>query len=373
MRHRPDHRPRSLASLLAMVWLVLIVYASLYPFVGWRLPPAGGLADWLRLPWTRWIPGFDPASNLLGYLPLGMLVCQVGMHRAASPWRAIAASVAAASLLSYGMEVIQQFVPGRVPSAPDWVMNTSGALLGAMLAWLMDSMGWAARWRWLHDRWLEQGGAGAAALLLLWPVALLFPSPLPFGLGQIGGRLRGLAIDSVDGVPWAEPVMQWLRSAVVVLPASAGLELAVAVLGLLAPCLLAYSASVSTWRRGCLVLGALAVAAASVTLSTALNFGPEHALAWRTPVVTMAMLTVAVVAAALIWVSPRVANGLTLVALTGLVVLVHQAPADPYFAQSLQAWEQGTFIRFHGLAQWVGWLWPYAAMAWLLGRAGQSR
>ena len=260
-----------------------------------------------------------------------------------------------------------------VPSAPDWVMNTSGALLGAMLAWLMDSMGWTARWRWLHDRWLEQGGAGAAALLLLWPVALLFPSPLPFGLGQIGGRLRGLAIDSVDGVPWAEPVMQWLRSAVVVLPASAGLELAVAVLGLLAPCLLAYSASVSTWRRGCLVLGALAVAAASVTLSTALNFGPEHALAWRTPVVTMAMLTVAVVAAALIWIGPRVANGLTLVALTGLVVLVHQAPADPYFAQSLQAWEQGTFIRFHGLAQWVGWLWPYAAMAWLLGRAGQSR
>ena len=26
---------------------------------------------------------------------------------------------------------------------------------------------------------------------------------------------------------------------------------------------------------------------------------------------------------------------------------------------SLQAWEQGRFIRFHGLAQWVGWLWPY--------------
>jgi hypothetical protein len=52
------------------------------------------------------------------------------------------------------------------------------------------------------------------------------------------------------------------------------------------------------------------------------------------------------------------------------VVMVSQAPVDPYFADSLQAWEQGRFIRFHGLALWIGWLWPYAAMAWLLGRLG---
>ena len=62
--------------------------------------------------------------------------------------------------------------------------------------------------------------------------------------------------------------------------------------------------------------------------------------------------------------------GVGLVALTGLIVGVAQAPADPYFAQSLQAWEQGRFVRFHGLAQWVGWLWPYAAMGWLLSRLG---
>jgi hypothetical protein len=64
----------------------------------------------------------------------------------------------------------------------------------------------------------------------------------------------------------------------------------------------------------------------------------------------------------------RMVAGAGLVALTGLVVGVTQAPADPYFAQSLQAWEQGRFVRFHGLAQWVGWLWPYAAMAWFFLR-----
>jgi hypothetical protein len=48
--------------------------------------------------------------------------------------------------------------------------------------------------------------------------------------------------------------------------------------------------------------------------------------------------------------------------------LVAQAPIDPYYAESLQAWEQGRFIRFHGAAQWVGWLWPYVALVYLLLR-----
>ena len=55
-------------------------------------------------------------------------------------------------------------------------------------------------------------------------------------------------------------------------------------------------------------------------------------------------------------------------ALSAMVALVAQAPSDPYFAASLQAWEQGRFIRFHGLARWLGWLWPYLAMLWLLSR-----
>ena len=56
------------------------------------------------------------------------------------------------------------------------------------------------------------------------------------------------------------------------------------------------------------------------------------------------------------------------VALTALIVLVSQAGTDPYFAQNLQAWEQGRFVHFHGLAQWVGLLWPFAAIVWLLMR-----
>jgi hypothetical protein len=55
------------------------------------------------------------------------------------------------------------------------------------------------------------------------------------------------------------------------------------------------------------------------------------------------------------------------------VLLGASAPADPYFAASLQLWEQGQFIRFHGMSQWVGWAWPYAAMGWLLSRLAAAR
>jgi hypothetical protein len=51
--------------------------------------------------------------------------------------------------------------------------------------------------------------------------------------------------------------------------------------------------------------------------------------------------------------------------------VLNQAPASAYFADTLQAWEQGRFIRFNGLAQWLGWLWPYAVLVYVLARVSR--
>jgi hypothetical protein len=64
----------------------------------------------------------------------------------------------------------------------------------------------------------------------------------------------------------------------------------------------------------------------------------------------------------------RVVAACGLVALTALIALVNQTSIDPYFASSLHGWEQGRFIRFHGVAQWIGWIWPFAALGFLLAR-----
>jgi hypothetical protein len=174
-------------------------------------------------------------------------------------------------------------------------------------------------------------------------------------------------------VPWAEPLFSLFNAPppapTPLRPLAEGLIVA---LGLLAPCVVAFSVMPTGWRRVALALGALAWGVGGMTLSTLLNFGPAHAAGWLAPAVLPGLGLGLALAIAAVPLQPRLVAGVGLVALTGLVVGVAHAPSDPYFAQSLLAWEQGRFVRFHGLAQWVGWLWPYAAMLWLLTRLGSN-
>lgn len=366
---RPPARGASLAAPLAVVWLAVVVYASLFPFGGWRWPPGLAGSELLLLRWPRYFIPFDIVSNLLAYLPLGALLTVATVRQGAGPGRAALLAVLASAGLSYGLEVLQYLLPPRVPSLLDWLLNAAGAALGALVAQAALAAGALRGWERWRGRWLEEGSAGAMALLLLWPVALLFPAPVPLGLGQVAGPLQAVLRDLVADVPWAAGLEDWLALDE---PGAdhlsrAGQLLAV-MLGMLAPGLLAFASARRGWQRLWLAGGAAGMALAATTLSTALNFGPDHAFAWWSLPTGVAIGLGLLLTLALVRAGQRVAAGLGLVVLTGLVALVNQAPTDPYLLESLQAWEQGRFIRFHGLAQWVGWLWPYGAMAWLLLR-----
>ena len=199
-------------------------------------------------------------------------------------------------------------------------------------------------------------------MLLLWPLALLFPLPVPLGVGQVADRVRVMVAEFLVDTPaslwWAQAVLP-LQMRPHLLPPT---EFTVIGLGQLLPCLVIYAVSPPGWRRAVMALGTAALGLAASTLSTALNFGPEHALTWVTPLSLAAWGAALGLALLLFWLSTRAAAALGLMAATALVALVNQAPPDPYFAASLQAWEQGRFVHFHGAAQWVGWLWPYAAI-----------
>lgn len=353
-----------MSTLLAWAWVALLVYASLFPFAGWRW--TAGLT--LTLPWPRWHDPFDDWANLLAYVPLGALLVWRGNGRAwAVTWQALAV----ASLLSYALELAQQGLPSRVPSRLDWLLNSAGAGIGIVLGWLLRRLGLPQRVDDARARLFERQGADGLALLLLWPLALLFPAPLPLGLGQVWDRLRDQLTEALAGWPWAEGLLIGADAgSVVATPLSPPTEMLAVALGLLGPCMAAYCMALSAVRRWALACGAAGLAVGTTTLSTALNFGPQHALAWLTPTVVGGIGLGLVVACALVGIGRRVAAGIGLVAISASIALVAQAPSDPYFAESLNAWEQGRFIRFHGLAQWIGWCWPYAAIVWLLMRIG---
>lgn len=362
-------RHRSSAAPLAWLYAALIAYASLYPFVPWRLPGVSPLA-FLTLPWPRYWTWFDLVSNLLGYVPLGALVFGVVVRSGGRAKHALWLALAGGTALSLAMELLQNFLPHRVASNVDLGLNALGTLIGAALGAGVHALGGVERWQVARDRWFIARSAGGLALLLLWPVGMLFPLPVPLAQGQVLAKLQeGVAILLADTsvAPW---VAGWASAELDRRPLSPGGEFALIALGLLAPCLVAFSVARAGWRRLVLVLWAAALGVLATTLSTALNFGPQHLMAWSTPQ-ALAALAFAVVLASLLSVMPRrAAAGLGLMALTALVTVVAQAPSDPFFAQSLQGWEQGRFIRFYGVARWVGWLWPYVAIAYLLARLG---
>ncbi|MGY4827418.1 VanZ family protein [Sphaerotilaceae bacterium SBD11-9] len=361
-------RHRSSAAPLALLYAALIVYASLSPFAGWKLPagvPWFGLG---HMPWRPWWTGFDVISNLLGYMPFGALVYGAQLRSGRPALVSAVTTMLAGAGLSLAMESLQNWLPQRVPSLADWLLNTAGTVLGLLVALAVQALGGVARWQVLRDRWFIAHSAGGIALLLLWPVGLLFPAPVPFGLGQVLVPLQEAAAAALEGTPWASWVEGWVHARDALTPLSRGSEWVAIVLGLLAPSFVAFAILRRDRWRMVQVPAALVVGLAATTLSTALNFGPQHALAWLTPAVLPALVAGCVLAIGLAFLPRRGVVGLGLVGLTTLVALVAQAPTDPYYAESLQAWEQGRFIRFHGAAQWVGWLWPYAALMYLLLR-----
>ena len=69
----PTRPADSLARPLALAYALLVAYACLHPLAGWRdsgLPPF----DWLWAPWPKYFILEDFIFNIVGYLPLGLLI-----------------------------------------------------------------------------------------------------------------------------------------------------------------------------------------------------------------------------------------------------------------------------------------------------------
>ncbi len=171
-----DHPGGSkLPQYFAVLYGVMIVYASLEPFSGWMAPLPGTpffLFESLPTRYTR----YDVAINVAAYTPFGFLVALTG--RRASAAARIAIAIAASALLSFAMETTQMFLPSRDASTVDVISNTAGgafgAVLGAMLNGIPGLRVRVARWR---RRIFAPGGSGdlGVALLGIWLLAQVNP------------------------------------------------------------------------------------------------------------------------------------------------------------------------------------------------------
>ena len=155
---------------LLLLVVAVIVYASLYPwhfvFAGRPEPFSLLLHSWPAV-WNRFTLR-DVVVNVVVYVPLGAAACLAWLPR--MPRVAAAAAVASGFALSLSMELLQDYVPGRVTSLSDLTTNTLGAAAGASLA-----LAFAPRLLpCLHAR-SRLASRGGVLLLAFWATDQLYP------------------------------------------------------------------------------------------------------------------------------------------------------------------------------------------------------
>jgi VanZ family protein len=193
------------ALLLTILWLS---YLSLAPFSDWDIR---GLAwwSWIFAPIPRYLTGFDIATNIIAYIPLGSLAVLV-LRPHARGWLTGFLSLCLGIVLSAGLESLQMGLPQRIASNIDWLTNSMGTLFGILftLPWAVDILRWRAVQN--HVRWFTPTAPPLLALMLLWPWAQLYPVSHVFGVGDgLRAVLFEWAIPDDEDV-LASPVFPWL-------------------------------------------------------------------------------------------------------------------------------------------------------------------
>jgi VanZ family protein len=332
---------------LAGVYALLVLYASLYPFIDWR-STGGDPFAFLQSGWPRYFTGFDLVVNTLAYLPLGLLWA-TALSARLTPVAAFFLALLLGTALSFGVETAQNFLPSRVPSNLDLACNVLGTLLGALagLRWgghLLDG-GRLHAWR---ERRFLAGPTGDVGLLLLglWFLTQLNPETFLFGNGNLRGLLGLPATLPFDAGRFVE-----LEMATV-----AAQTLAIALIG----------ARLAANHPVLLPLALIGAALVVKSLALMLLIESLHGFAWATPG-TLGGLALGFV----LWaVAYRLDGGarqaLAALALMLAVVLANLMPDNPYLEHTLRVWRQGHFLNFNGATRLVSSLWPFLALPWLM-------
>jgi len=167
----------------AAVWVVLLAYASLYPFVPLHGTTAEAAAAALERP--HHFATFDFVANVLAYVPFGILAC-LHFRQMGRSYPAVRA-VAVGAAFSVAMETLQLFIPGRISSIYDVLANSCGAALGTLVFadpfYSLVALPLARR----REALVIPGAWGDAGLVLvvLWAMAQVNPALPFFGAGNI--------------------------------------------------------------------------------------------------------------------------------------------------------------------------------------------
>lgn len=338
----PNESRARLRTLLTLGYTLLIMYASLSPFSGWT---EQGLifGEVLHMRPSLTYTPFDAALNLLSYLPLGLLLGLTLRARFGGGF-SLLLGLALGAALSLGMEYLQMFLPSRTSSNVDVLTNTSGTLIGLLLAlsiaswtWLYDGM---MRWRselFQHGKEMDFG----LALLALWVFGQLNPSLPLLGSVFIGELTRQPFAVTPDA-----PFDAWSAGAVM---------LNLLMLGSLLISLVRAPRNVIN-----LLLAALCLVAAAKFITAIILLKSWAVLLWISSEAVLGILTGIGILLTFLWLPrPAALIGGGIAALSHLLIanlLLEDTLPDA--SSRLYHWHYGHLLTYNGLAQTIAMTFP---------------
>lgn len=126
--------PATYLPWLLLLYSALIIYGTLYPLSGWNTD-FGGMRELLLLQWPSHFSRGDVLVNFLVYIPFGYLLGLLlgSKHQ----YRTILIATLAGIILCGTLEYLQTYLPNRVPSLLDILLNSIGTLVGSLLSILL--------------------------------------------------------------------------------------------------------------------------------------------------------------------------------------------------------------------------------------------
>lgn len=345
-----------LAWVLALAYMLVIAYASLQPFQGWRVPP-DEIRRFLFAPWSRYVMLQDIVINLGAYAPLGFLL-SIGFGARWGAARGAAAAVLVAAALSLSMESVQMFLPARIASNVDLLVNSLGALIGAMAAPLFaPTRILGDKLRALRHRFFVEGMAADMGVVVvgLWLLTQFHPNAQLFGTGDV--RMSFGLPARFDHTPWL----------------ALGSEGVVALFNLLGVGLLLAACTRPGERRLLAISAVIAAALLIKTLTAVAAAKAAGPLGWMTPGALSGLLA----GVALLWGAVHLPRRMQVAASAACIVIatlaINLAPANPYLTPPswLLAGSPSHFLSFSGIVRALAELWPLLAVSYLIVAVGK--
>lgn len=335
-----------------VAYLLMLAYASLNPFFGWRAPEAFTL-----FAWPKYVIAFDVILNIAAYAPLGAMlaalvrqrvkIANFRLTRDAQIWLV---TVAASAALSLGFELLQACLPGRVSSFVDLLANATGGAAGAALVLAAPGrmlIGAWRRWRQLHFSSSNETSWGLI-LLGAWIFAQLNPAIPFFEAGNIANPF-----DAANAHPY---------SPLVLLPQAVGIMLNVCGFVLFVALLMRPART--------MMLNVIALLAGGLIIKMAmasLMLKAPQMLDWMAPARVIGLTSGLLLAAYFSrlryrW---RAFCATLFVFAGGLMAKITSVYGAFDETLRLFAWPHGQLVNFASLTRWMHETWPLVAVIFL--------